>query len=182
MLSLPTNHSKVCTGHLKCCADMILAYKDIHHWKIILVLGSGLKLMKILLLKSSHFSVHENHLTHLTFPMAIAQMSHERFHKSDQCLLNHANFFGYTAAFSRFQHVNSGAIVTLSITSGVSHCNVALTIVQMLFLRVRSRGSFWVLTPLQNHMDPHFIWPWVQWTHCIDLIQTVVSCSLSLGT
>ena len=48
--------------------------------------------------------------------------------------------------------------------------------------RVPSRGSFWVLNPLQNHMDPHFIWPWVQWTHCIDLSQTVVSCSLSPGS
>ena len=48
--------------------------------------------------------------------------------------------------------------------------------------RVPSRGCIWVLNPYQNHMDPHLIWPWVQWTHCIDFGQSVVSCSLSLGT
>ena len=37
--------------------------------------------------------------------------------------------------------------------------------------RVQSGGSFWVLNPHENHMDPHFCWPWVQWTHYIDLIQ-----------
>ena len=39
------------------------------------------------------------------------------------------------------------------------------------YLRVPSRGGFWVLNPHQNHLDPHFIWPWVQWTLCIDLTQ-----------
>ena len=38
-------------------------------------------------------------------------------------------------------------------------------------LRVPSRGFFWVLNPHQNHLDPYFIWPWVQWTLCIDLSQ-----------
>ena len=37
--------------------------------------------------------------------------------------------------------------------------------------RVLSRGSFWVLNPHENHMDPHFSWPWVQWTHYNDLSQ-----------
>ena len=39
--------------------------------------------------------------------------------------------------------------------------------------RVPSRGSFLpvVSYPHQNHMDPHFFRPWVQWTHCIDLNQ-----------
>ena len=37
--------------------------------------------------------------------------------------------------------------------------------------RVPSRGVFWVLNPHQNHLDPHFIWQWVQWTLCIDLTQ-----------
>ena len=34
--------------------------------------------------------------------------------------------------------------------------------------RVPSRGFFWVLNPHQNHLDPHFFKPWVQWTLCID--------------
>ena len=38
-------------------------------------------------------------------------------------------------------------------------------------IRVPSRGFFWVLNTHQNHMDPHFFWPWVQWTLCIDLSQ-----------
>ena len=37
--------------------------------------------------------------------------------------------------------------------------------------RVPSRGGFGGLNPHQNHLDPHFIWPWVQWTLCIDLRQ-----------
>ena len=37
--------------------------------------------------------------------------------------------------------------------------------------RVPSRGGFGGLNPHQNHLDPHFIWPWVQWTLCIDLSQ-----------
>ena len=37
--------------------------------------------------------------------------------------------------------------------------------------RVPSRGGFGGFNPHQNHLDPHFIWPWVQWTLCIDLIQ-----------
>ena len=31
--------------------------------------------------------------------------------------------------------------------------------------------GFLVLNTNQNHMDPHFSWPWVQWTLCIDLSQ-----------
>ena len=51
--------------------------------------------------------------------------------------------------------------------------------------RVPSRGFFWVLNPHQNHLDPHFIWPWVQWTFCISvmylevpglLVTTLQSC------
>ena len=38
-------------------------------------------------------------------------------------------------------------------------------------IRVPSRGGFGGLNPHQNHLDPHFIWPWVQWTLCIDLSQ-----------
>ena len=38
-------------------------------------------------------------------------------------------------------------------------------------VRVPSRGGFGGLNPHQNHLDPHFIWPWVQWTLCIDLSQ-----------
>ena len=37
--------------------------------------------------------------------------------------------------------------------------------------RVPSRGGFGGLNPHQNHLDPHFIWPWVEWTLCIDLSQ-----------
>ena len=37
--------------------------------------------------------------------------------------------------------------------------------------RVPSRGGFGGLNPHQNHLDPHFIWPWVQWTLCINLSQ-----------
>ena len=37
--------------------------------------------------------------------------------------------------------------------------------------RVLSWGSFWVLNTHQNYMYPHFNWPWVQWTLCIDLSQ-----------
>ena len=29
--------------------------------------------------------------------------------------------------------------------------------------RVPSRRGFGGLNPHQNHLDPHFIWPWVQW-------------------
>ena len=41
----------------------------------------------------------------------------------------------------------------------------------MSVIRVPSRGGFGGLNPHQNHLDPHFIWPWVQWTLCIDLSQ-----------
>ena len=49
-------------------------------------------------------------------------------------------------------------------------CNYVVFICIPLF-RVPSRGGFGGLNPHQNHLDPHFIWPWVQWTLCIDFSQ-----------
>ena len=47
-------------------------------------------------------------------------------------------------------------------------------------IRVPSRGGFGGLNPHQNHLDPHFIWPWVQWTLCIDLSQAVSNFSYAI--
>ena len=35
--------------------------------------------------------------------------------------------------------------------------------------KVRLEGVFFSFNSHQNQMDPHLIWPWVQWSHCIDL-------------
>ena len=49
--------------------------------------------------------------------------------------------------------------------------NMDLGRCHQIMCRVLSRGGFGGLNPHQNHLDPHFIWPWVQWTLCIDLSQ-----------